>query len=773
MRRYWLFAGILLLMPEAALAQSLPTPATDDLWDVSQGVEITSSTEIKPGADARDALGGTFGGLPSEAGNVVYQDNLLVDTAHALEWKTPVPIQLESFRLFAWHRTSRPLNSSCTFPDARVRGFKMFKLYAKNSGGSWDKIYELDPLLNGHYHISNPEYQGVLQFDRPTQSVPFLHEGTVEPVNAQEFRAEFIQGGDPADTTQCALWRQATGPRVVELDGFGTIAPPEPDEPEPVVIVPGMLVSISPLTTFLDQPSNYWTFTLGARGVYSSLIKQFELAGMFENEDVFVAHYDWRKPVNSNVDTYLKPIIDKAKEGSGSDKVDIVAHSMGGLLARSYIQGDNYENDVDQLITLGTPHEGAADAYVAWEGGDLPITWSAALKMYVNAINSSLLLSSGSELQKPQSYRTYFPSLRDLLPINPYIVKNDLEVEAQYLTEQNNFLRQLNVGIASLEDRGVDVTAIVGTDIGTLRSVVINDDRTNDDVILERWRDGHPEVEPILPNDNSGDQRVLTANAGIGDSIITIPNGQHDKLPSLAREEILDLLGIYSEEFSYEPPDISSMLGIVVLSPVDPKITCGEHTLSKNENAFPEAEYAVDPSSPDSPKILAIGNPPEGKCEVYLTGTGNGPYEVITTYSDSDETISTVRDGTTNLGKVENYDIELTAGSFQPPVADVVDLLCELPGTIQALMLDDQVKQKAFKLHGIATRVCSYAKNWQKESAKKSKQSKIDKWRSKAMKDYKYYSQEFKVQTNQGNITEEGVKKLLNAIQYLEEAGWQ
>lgn len=53
----------------------------------------------------------------------------------------------------------------------------------------------------------------------------------------------------------------------------------------------------------------------------------------------------------------LKENIDVVKEKTGSDEVIIVAHSMGGLVAREYLKlfGDA---DVKALITLGTPNHG-------------------------------------------------------------------------------------------------------------------------------------------------------------------------------------------------------------------------------------------------------------------------------------------------------------------------------------------------------------------------------------------------------------------------------
>jgi len=63
---------------------------------------------------------------------------------------------------------------------------------------------------------------------------------------------------------------------------------------------------------------------------------------------------------SENIETYairLKELIDLLKFRTGKDKVIIVAHSMGGLVARSYLQifGDN---DVNKLIIIATPNKG-------------------------------------------------------------------------------------------------------------------------------------------------------------------------------------------------------------------------------------------------------------------------------------------------------------------------------------------------------------------------------------------------------------------------------
>ncbi len=53
----------------------------------------------------------------------------------------------------------------------------------------------------------------------------------------------------------------------------------------------------------------------------------------------------------------LKELIQEVKERTGKDKVDIVAHSMGGLVTREYIALFG-EDDVNKIILIGTPNHG-------------------------------------------------------------------------------------------------------------------------------------------------------------------------------------------------------------------------------------------------------------------------------------------------------------------------------------------------------------------------------------------------------------------------------
>jgi pimeloyl-ACP methyl ester carboxylesterase len=58
----------------------------------------------------------------------------------------------------------------------------------------------------------------------------------------------------------------------------------------------------------------------------------------------------------------LAGYIDGVKERTGATEVDIVAHSMGGLISRYYVDRLMGERDVGRLVMLGTPNGGSACA---------------------------------------------------------------------------------------------------------------------------------------------------------------------------------------------------------------------------------------------------------------------------------------------------------------------------------------------------------------------------------------------------------------------------
>ncbi|WP_370327439.1 alpha/beta fold hydrolase [Euzebya sp.] len=58
--------------------------------------------------------------------------------------------------------------------------------------------------------------------------------------------------------------------------------------------------------------------------------------------------------------------VDRVLAVTGAEKVLILGHSMGGVVARYYVQHLGGDAHVDTVVTLGSPHRGTYVAYLGW-----------------------------------------------------------------------------------------------------------------------------------------------------------------------------------------------------------------------------------------------------------------------------------------------------------------------------------------------------------------------------------------------------------------------
>ncbi|MBP7951092.1 MAG: CotH kinase family protein [Verrucomicrobiales bacterium] len=159
-----------------------------DLFDVSQGAQVIVSTPQYPAAgmsDARLIFGQPGNGAWVEGTNAIFQDGTAGFT-DVVEWQTPGWVNLTGFEL----RMAQDGTGSA------FRGCQSFKLFASQDGVNFSQISGGTLPLVG----------GVNQFS------PILINDTTltgTATNVRAFRLELVRltGG---------------GPRVIELDGFGT-----------------------------------------------------------------------------------------------------------------------------------------------------------------------------------------------------------------------------------------------------------------------------------------------------------------------------------------------------------------------------------------------------------------------------------------------------------------------------------------------------------------------------------------------------------------------
>lgn len=106
----------------------------------------------------------------------------------------------------------------------------------------------------------------------------------------------------------------------------------------------------------------------GMMPVYAPLDAFLETMGYVDGETLFYFPYDWRMDYIT-MDQRLDETIDRALQESGKDKVILMAHSTGGVVARNYLLRRGAAK-VDQLITMGTPYIGSPVSARALEVGD-------------------------------------------------------------------------------------------------------------------------------------------------------------------------------------------------------------------------------------------------------------------------------------------------------------------------------------------------------------------------------------------------------------------
>ena len=461
--------------------------------------------------------------------------------------------------------------------------------------------------------------------------------------------------------------------------------------PDPIVLIPGIGASVNNDVFAGKIPvQTPWKFSEGAKN-YNNLVNELEIKGYVLNQTLFIAYYDWRKSSTDSVSNYLIPVINQAKQNSQSGKVDILAHSMGGLVARSYIQGNQYSNDVDQLFLLGTPNYGSSDAYGVWEGGRLPKHWPTSIKgeigQYVWYLKLPNLFISDYDI-----FHSFFPSIKELLPVYDYVTDKDTQITkfTSNLNEQNPLLSWLNseTGIFDLQDRVSEITMVAGTGSSTVNSIPVVPKGIFDGQL---WTDGRPDPLDPIPNDIGGDNTVLAWSAGIDFPYIPVPvkndisplqkwftqfftpahaqstalvnyyvvNSPHEELPTNAISHIFASLNLSAPTGQILPPyEPDAILSFWFASPVDVKVVDPDgKIITKDINEISDASYEAT-SDPLGPKFVTIPNPKNGEYKVELLGIGGGGgYHMGVSHIDDNSDVVNTIQGVIVTGQEIGYTI--------------------------------------------------------------------------------------------------------------------
>ncbi len=110
------------------------------------------------------------------------------------------------------------------------------------------------------------------------------------------------------------------------------------------------------------EPCGY----VGSRGPVNigwQLMEGLRKFGRYTTErDLFPFYYDWRLSARENA-ARLDELVDRVRRQSGSDKVDLVTHSAGAIVALTYIKLGAGASKVDHLLMIAPALRGVIDAF--------------------------------------------------------------------------------------------------------------------------------------------------------------------------------------------------------------------------------------------------------------------------------------------------------------------------------------------------------------------------------------------------------------------------
>lgn len=399
---------------------------------------------------------------------------------------------------------------------------------------------------------------------------------------------------------------------------------------DPVVIIPGIMGS--------EKAHGKWQLD-PILHTYDDLVSSLEKNGYQENINLFPFPYDWR---NTNMTTvqFLREKMADVTEKTKVSKVDVVAHSMGGLVARAYIEaidGIPYENTIDQLITLGTPQRGSPEAYLKWEAGEGFFRLGGIFAKHH-------FEQEAEEFGYDDNLKGYIQdkvvSVKELLPDQDYLYDMASSQMRSYPDQypKNSFLEALNSSDNVIKLDPIRFSKIIGE---TSAKKTISKIRIRGNSMGDQWEHGVPENFYDKNTDqgleySDGDETVPLESAdGVASDETIKSEASHGDLPTKAQCEIFKkLTGITQCQYN-ENIHIPNILLFNVFSPIDIQIISPSgKKVGKNfanGEIYDEIPGAYYTGYDTVNEFITIPNPEDGEYKIVTQGTGDGSYRIEAT----------------------------------------------------------------------------------------------------------------------------------------------
>ena len=358
--------------------------------------------------------------------------------------------------------------------------------------------------------------------------------------------------------------------------------------------------------------------------------------GYQRNISLFIFPYDWRQSIEKTTNDLNSYLQTKIWKNSPNQKINIVGHSLGGLISRIFTQKN--KDKVNQIISVGSPHRGAVQFYKPLEAGEIDrdntFLWLA--EKIILVLNKSTIESDRVTVASK------FPVAKDLFPTFNFLKdQSGNEISIDNLTIKNNFLPTYN---QNFSDIFPIFTAIYGEKDNNTPAGFVVEPQNIVDKLLGDYSDGKPQESYF----DFGDYTILSKSSS-QDTDSEKLYFDHGEIIS-KKEAIKKILGLLNINLSDDQivegqvTKISSSIVFLIKSPAT-------MTVEFDGKIYPEDEG-----------IIFISDAQSGSYDLKVQGTDKGKYEVvigqISENNDIWESINGEITQSPASSQIDNYDIE-------------------------------------------------------------------------------------------------------------------
>lgn len=433
---------------------------------------------------------------------------------------------------------------------------------------------------------------------------------------------------------------------AINLLGITVVSPSPSISKPPIILLPGMMASwnTGAILEGTDPPRSDWQIAPFVTD-YNGLIQTIKNAGYTEDKDFFIFPYDWRDRVEETINELNNFIENTVKPQNPGQKINLIGHSLGGLIARIYTQ--NHQENIDQVISVGSPHQGVVQIYKPWAGGELDQnnTWTWLAQKLLLEINREAELTTREVIQR------VIPGLSDLLPVFNFLKSNDSEIDWQTMNVKNNWLLGQNNNFSQIFNLFTSVFGNTGSTTPEWFKVA-------NPGFIDNLLGNYPDGKPTETENGSGDGTILQKSAKNENDPAEILSLNHRDLikNSSGVQKIIDLLNLSPTEIVEAPEkSISPALILALFSPAKLKVSAEGEDITLIDDRF-----------------AIIFNPQNNSYPIEVEAEGEGgEYELLIGKIGGDSDYWTFHQEEVGSGETDNFTVSFDSQDpSAPPFLD-------------------------------------------------------------------------------------------------------